>query len=86
MIKRIQFYLIELVTKFSLVKLITVIDIIMAKQKTKRPNNPKPKSKKPITVYTVIRTIMIILLLLLLLLLLLGVAAKYWYYYNKYYK
>lgn len=55
----------------------------MAKQKTKRPNNPKPKSKKPITVYTVIRTIMIILLLLLLLL---GVAAKYWYYYNKYYK
>lgn len=83
MIKRIQFYLIELVTKFSLVKLITVIDIIMAKQKTKRPNNPKPKSKKPITVYTVIRTIMIILLLLLLLL---GVAAKYWYYYNKYYK
>ena len=83
MIKRIQFYWIELVTKFSLFKLITVIDIIMAKQKTKRPNNPKPKSKKPITVYTVIRTIMIILLLLLLLL---GVAAKYWYYYNKYYK
>jgi hypothetical protein len=59
----------------------------MAKQKTKRPNNLKPKSKpkakKPITVYTVLRAIIITLLLLLLIL---GVASKYWYYYNKYYK
>ena len=59
----------------------------MAKQKTKKTNNPKlqskPKAKKTISVYTVIRAIIITLVLLLLML---GVAAKYWYYYNKYYK
>jgi hypothetical protein len=57
----------------------------MAKPKTKKQNNQKPKteSKKPITAYTVIRAIMITLVCLILLL---GIAARIWHYYNIHYK
>ncbi len=59
----------------------------MTKQKTKKQYKPqqktKPKTKKPITAYTVIRAVMITLVCLTLLL---GIAVRIWHYYNNHYK
>jgi ribosomal protein S14 len=63
----------------------------MTKQKIKKQNKPKPKpksksktkSKKTITVYTVIRAIMLTLLCLIMLL---GIAERIWHYYNYHFK